>query len=159
MTLEDIKTTIKEYKHAAKMAKQAGFDGVEIHTANGYLIDQFLQSCTNLRKDSYGGAIANRFRLFREVRAPRGLRRGGSPTCASPRSAASASLAAASLSRDFALPLQVLEAVLEELPAGRIAVRLSPNGAFNDMGTESNVEDFSYVGAGRLAAGTLGRLT
>jgi 2,4-dienoyl-CoA reductase-like NADH-dependent reductase (Old Yellow Enzyme family) len=53
--------------HAAKNAMAAGFDGVQIHAANGYLIDQFLRDNTNFRTDDYGGAIENRIRLLREV--------------------------------------------------------------------------------------------
>src|SRR4029077_5297928 len=52
---------------AAKNALKAGFDGVEIHGANGYLIEQFLQSKTNLRTDQYGGSIENRVRFLMEV--------------------------------------------------------------------------------------------
>jgi N-ethylmaleimide reductase len=86
---------VADYAAAARRAKDAGFDGVEIHAANGYLLDQFLQSKTNRREDAYGGSLENRFRLLREV----------------------------------------LEAVAGVYPAGRIAVRLSPNGVFNDMGS------------------------
>jgi N-ethylmaleimide reductase len=56
-----------DYKVAAQRAKDAGFDGIEIHSANGYLLDQFLQSKTNHRTDEYGGSIENRFRLLKEV--------------------------------------------------------------------------------------------
>jgi N-ethylmaleimide reductase len=58
---------VADYAHAAKCAKEAGFDGVEIHAANGYLIDQFLRSKTNLRTDRYGGSVENRVRLLVEV--------------------------------------------------------------------------------------------
>jgi N-ethylmaleimide reductase len=58
---------VADYVHAAKCAKEAGFDGVEIHAANGYLIDQFLRSKTNLRDDRYGGSLENRLRLLVEV--------------------------------------------------------------------------------------------
>lgn len=56
-----------EYRNAARMALEAGFDGVEIHAANGYLLDTFLQSKTNQRTDDYGGSIENRHRLLDEV--------------------------------------------------------------------------------------------
>ena len=58
---------VADYVAATKRARDAGFDGVEIHSANGYLLDQFLQSKTNRRNDAYGGNIENRFRLLREV--------------------------------------------------------------------------------------------
>ena len=58
---------VEAFKQAARNAMQAGFDGVEIHGANGYLIEQFLQSRTNLRTDRYGGSIENRVRLLMEI--------------------------------------------------------------------------------------------
>jgi N-ethylmaleimide reductase len=58
---------IQEYVDGAKRAQAAGFDGVEIHNANGYLLDQFLRSGTNHRTDQYGGSVANRARLTLEV--------------------------------------------------------------------------------------------
>ncbi|KAF1842617.1 12-oxophytodienoate reductase 1 [Cucurbitaria berberidis CBS 394.84] len=67
MTLEDIKETVATYAQAAKNAIAAGFDGVEIHGANGYLIDQFLQDNCNKRTDSYGGSVENRSRFAVEV--------------------------------------------------------------------------------------------
>jgi len=67
LTAEGIKDIIADYAHAAKCALQAGFDGVEIHAANGYLIDQFLRDGTNQRDDNYGGSLANRTRFLLEV--------------------------------------------------------------------------------------------
>ena len=58
---------IKDYKHAAQNAMAAGFDGVEIHAANGYLVDQFLNDSSNQRQDDYGGSIPNRARFLFEV--------------------------------------------------------------------------------------------
>lgn len=66
-TGEDIGRTIADYARAARNALRAGFDGVQLHGANGYLIDQFLRDGTNLRDDDYGGSIVNRVRLLREV--------------------------------------------------------------------------------------------
>ncbi len=66
-TLDDIKRIIDDYGHAATNAKTAGFDGIQLHAANGYLIDQFLRNSTNQRKDAYGGSPENRARLLREV--------------------------------------------------------------------------------------------
>lgn len=63
----EIPGVVEEYRRAAANAKLAGFDGVEVHGANGYLIDQFLQSKSNHRTDEYGGAVANRYRLLRDV--------------------------------------------------------------------------------------------
>ncbi len=63
----EIPRVIADYVHAAKNAIAAGFDGVQIHGANGYLIDQFLRDNSNFRTDEYGGSIENRIRLLREV--------------------------------------------------------------------------------------------
>lgn len=63
----EIPRVVEDYRRAAARARQAGFDGVEVHGANGYLIDQFLQSKTNHRKDAYGGSIENRTRFLKEV--------------------------------------------------------------------------------------------
>ena len=67
MSAQDISRLLNEFKLAAQNAKAAGFDGVEIHSANGYLLDQFLQDKTNQRNDQYGGSIENRLRLLSEV--------------------------------------------------------------------------------------------
>jgi N-ethylmaleimide reductase len=64
---DEIPGVVAQYAHAAACAKEAGFDGVEIHGANGYLIDQFLRSKTNLRDDRYGGSAQNRVRFLVEV--------------------------------------------------------------------------------------------
>jgi len=64
---DEIAGVIADYVHAATCAKRAGFDGIELHAANGYLIDQFLRSKTNYRTDAYGGTLENRVRLLREV--------------------------------------------------------------------------------------------
>jgi N-ethylmaleimide reductase len=95
LELDELTTIIDDYRRAAERAKEAGFDGVEIHSANGYLLDTFLQSKTNLRSDSYGGSIPNRYRLLGEV----------------------------------------VEAVCGVWGNHRVAVRLSPNGMYNDMGS------------------------
>lgn len=67
MSQQDIKNTIKDYVHAAKCALEAGFDGVEIHSANGYLLHQFIANNSNQRTDEYGGAVENRTRFTLEV--------------------------------------------------------------------------------------------
>jgi N-ethylmaleimide reductase len=96
---------VKDYSCAAVNALAAGFDGVEIHSANGYLLDQFLEDTTNHRTDQYGGSIENRARLL----------------------------------------LEVTDAVVEVWGKGRVGVRLSPYGKFNDMGDSDPVALFSYV--------------
>ncbi len=101
----EIPRVVGEYRHAALRALAAGFDGVEIHGANGYLIDTFLQSKTNHRTDSYGGSVENRYRFLKDV----------------------------------------VEAVVSAWPANRVGVRLSPNGAFNDMGSPDYREQFTFV--------------
>ena len=66
-TLDDIARIIDDYGTAARNAKAAGFDGVQLHGANGYLIDQFLRNGTNLRDDDFGGSAQNRTRMLRDV--------------------------------------------------------------------------------------------
>jgi N-ethylmaleimide reductase len=66
---EEIPALLADYRHATRNALVAGFDGVQIHAANGYLIDQFLRDGSNQRQDEYGGSIENRVRLLREVTA------------------------------------------------------------------------------------------
>jgi len=67
LTTQEIPRIVESYAHGARNAKLAGFDGVEIHGANGYLLDQFLQTGSNHRNDRYGGSLENRARLMLEV--------------------------------------------------------------------------------------------
>lgn len=67
MTIADIKEAIEEYVNSARLAVEAGFDGVELHGANGYLIEQFINATSNLRNDEYGGSAENRIRLAVEI--------------------------------------------------------------------------------------------
>lgn len=67
MTVEEIKQTVSEFAQAAAHAKEAGFDGVEIHSSNGYLFHQFFNNNSNLRTDEYGGSHENKARFFFEV--------------------------------------------------------------------------------------------
>ncbi len=69
LTIEEIRATVNDYRTAAANAKEAGFDGVEVHGANGYLINQFLDSKTNRRTDEYGGSLENKYRFLKEVMA------------------------------------------------------------------------------------------
>jgi N-ethylmaleimide reductase len=66
---DEIARVVDDYRKAAENARQAGFDGVEVHSANGYLIDQFLRDGTNKRTDAYGGSVENRTRFLAEVLA------------------------------------------------------------------------------------------
>jgi len=102
MTQADIDRTVADFGKAAANAIKAGFDGVEVHGANGYLIDQFLQSSTNKRTDKYGGSLENRLRFL----------------------------------------TQVLDSVIKEVGAGKVGIRFSPNGVFNEMGSPDNFETF-----------------
>ncbi len=67
LSRHEIQGVVLDYKNAAKVALAAGFDGIELHAANGYLIDQFLRTSSNQRQDDYGGSIANRTRFLIEV--------------------------------------------------------------------------------------------
>ena len=67
MSIEEIKLTILDFRNAAKNAMEAGFDGVEIHSSNGYLLHQFFNRTSNVRMDEYGGSIENRARILFEI--------------------------------------------------------------------------------------------
>ncbi|MEP0713009.1 alkene reductase [Algoriphagus sp.] len=67
MSIEEIKQTVLDFKNAAKNAMEAGFDGVEIHSSNGYLLHQFFSRTSNVRMDEYGGSIENRARILFEI--------------------------------------------------------------------------------------------
>ncbi|MBB3178776.1 alkene reductase [Variovorax sp. Sphag1AA] len=69
LTVAEIHALVESFRSAAQRAQDAGFDGVELHAANGYLFDQFLQDGSNKRTDEYGGSFENRFRFLREVTA------------------------------------------------------------------------------------------
>lgn len=105
LTVDEIQAIVNDYRNAAVNAREAGFSGVEVHAANGYLINQFLDSKTNLRKDEYGGTLGNKFRFLK----------------------------------------QVIDAVLEVWSPDQVGVRISPNGIFNDMGSDDFRETFIYI--------------
>lgn len=105
-TLEEINTAKEEYIVSAKNAIEAGFDGIELHGANGYLLEQFLSPHSNKRNDEYGGSIENRCRFVLDV----------AKSCA--------------------------DAIGKE----RVAIRLSPYGAFNDMPSYPEIEEtYKYI--------------
>lgn len=105
LTVPEIKATVNDFRAAAVKARDAGFSGVEVHSANGYLLNQFLDSKTNKRVDDYGGSPENKCRFL----------------------------------------LEVLEAVFEVWPSSRVGVRLSPNGVFNDMGSDDFRSTYLYL--------------
>jgi N-ethylmaleimide reductase len=67
LSVEEIASIVDDYRQAARRAMEAGFDGVELHAANGYLVNQFIDSNANLRSDGYGGTLENRLRFLGEV--------------------------------------------------------------------------------------------
>jgi N-ethylmaleimide reductase len=69
LTEADIAQVVRDFARATELSREAGFDGVEIHAANGYLVDQFIRDGSNLRTDQYGGSVANRLRFLGEVTA------------------------------------------------------------------------------------------
>lgn len=93
LSLEEIPGVIAGYRTGARNAMAAGFDGVEVHGANGYLIDQFLRDKTNKRDDAYGGSIENRMRFL----------------------------------------LEVLDAVIDQVGADKVGLRISPENSANDI--------------------------
>jgi N-ethylmaleimide reductase len=101
----EIPRLVGEYERGTRLAMEAGFDGVEIHNANGYLLDQFIRDGTNHRTDGYGGSAQRRARLT----------------------------------------LEVVEAVTGVCGAGRVGIRFSPGGVFNDMHDSQPLETFGHV--------------
>ena len=93
MSAADIENTIEEYVTASQNAINAGFDGIELHAANGYLLEQFISPSANQRTDEYGGTAENRSRFV----------------------------------------LEVTRRVVEAIGKDKVGIRLSPNGAFNDI--------------------------
>jgi N-ethylmaleimide reductase len=108
--LSEIPRLIADYVAAAQNAKRAGFDGIQLHSANGYLIDQFLRDNSNFRDDDYGGSIANRIRLL----------------------------------------VEVTSALCNVWGAGRVSVRLSPNGESQSV-DDSNPEPLFSAAAAALS--------
>lgn len=96
---------VDDFRAAARNAQKAGFDGVELHAANGYLLDQFMRDGPNKRDDEYGGSVENRARLL----------------------------------------IEVVEALTEVWPAGRIGIRLSPFSHTNGVDDSDPVATFTYV--------------
>ena len=102
---DEIPKVIDQFRRGAENAKAAGFDGVEVHGANGYLLDQFLRDGSNHRTDRYGGSIEHRARFV----------------------------------------VEVVEAVASVWDPGRIGIRFSPFGAFNDMHDSDPIALFRHV--------------
>jgi N-ethylmaleimide reductase len=101
----EIAAITQQYVEAARRAMRAGFDFVEVHAANGYLLNQFLDVHANQRTDQYGGSLENRARFT----------------------------------------LEVVDAISAAIGADHVGVRLSPNGVFNDMSPEGNLETTLYL--------------
>ena len=106
LRLDELPRIVADYAHAARCAMDAGFDGVEVHGANGYLLEQFMRDSINDRTDAYGGSIPNRARLL----------------------------------------VEVMQAVVAEIGAGRTALRLSPVTPANDAQQDSDPQAlFNHV--------------
>jgi N-ethylmaleimide reductase len=105
LSVDDIKSVVEEFRHGAANAIRAGFDGVEIHGANGYLVDQFLKDGANKRTDEYGGSVENRARFA----------------------------------------LEVVDAVVAEIGAGRVGIRLAPVTPSNDINDSNPQAIFGYL--------------
>lgn len=105
MSVSEIKETIADYVSATRLAVEAGFDGVEVHGANGYLLNQFISTNSNQRDDDYGGSSENRSRLL----------------------------------------LEIVDAVSKEIGRGKVGVRLSPTGTYNDIHDEQAAETYAYL--------------
>jgi 2,4-dienoyl-CoA reductase-like NADH-dependent reductase (Old Yellow Enzyme family) len=141
LRIEEIPGLVEEFRSAALNAKAAGFDGVEIHGANGYILDQFLQDGTNKRTDSYGGPIENRARLLFEVvdvtAEVWGIHAGNGylidQFMNSVLNTRTDRYGGGSVEDRTQFLMEVVEAAVREVGPGRVGVRLSPFGHFNSM--------------------------
>jgi N-ethylmaleimide reductase len=107
LDLDELPGIVGQFRHAATQAVAAGFDGVELHAAGGYLLDQFMRDGANRRTDRYGGSVANRLRLM----------------------------------------LEVTQAVVEIVGAGRVGVRIAPNATHNGIFDSDPERVFSALAA------------
>lgn len=132
----EIPGIIEQYVHAAKCALKAGFDGIELHAANGYLLDQFMRDKTNKRTDNYGGSIENRARLLLEVVAA--VKKVWPDKCIGVR------LSPVSPANDIAdsHPMEVFSYVVKQLSELNIGYIHCIEGA--TMGPRAIPEDFSF---------------
>nr|BAJ93795.1 predicted protein [Hordeum vulgare subsp. vulgare] len=105
MSKDDIKLVKEQFRQGALNAKEAGFDGVELHGANGYLIDTFIRDGSNQRTDEYGGSIENRCRFC----------------------------------------LEVIDILIEVFGCGKVGIKLSPVGRFQDMYDSDPIATYSYL--------------
>mmetsp|Transcript_731 Transcript_731/g.684 ORF Transcript_731/g.684 Transcript_731/m.684 type:complete len:116 (-) Transcript_731:533-880(-) len=105
MTLDNIKEVTEQFVNSMKLAKEAGFDGVEIHSANGYIFDTFLKDWTNKRNDKYGGSIENRCRFT----------------------------------------LEVVDKAIEIWGSGKVGIKVTPVGRFNDMYDSDPVSLYNHL--------------
>ena len=105
MTKDEIYQTVKDFARAAQNAIKAGFDGVEVHGAHAYVIDQFIMDGTNKRTDEYGGAVENRARFL----------------------------------------FMILDEILNQIPSGRVGLRLSPRSVKKGMKDSTPEQTYGYI--------------
>ncbi len=111
LSLDEIARVVDDYRNAASNAREAGFDGVELHCTSGYLPAQFLSTGSNQRDDAYGGSVENRIRF----------------------------------------PIEVLQALVDVLGAGRVGMRICPDNPFNDLHDEDPQDTFEHLLASAAA--------
>ncbi len=105
LDIDEIKQLVEKYVKAAQLSIKSGFDGVEIHAANGYLINQFISTNSNHRRDEYGGSPQKRAKFL----------------------------------------LEIVDGIAQAIGAGKVGVRLSPTGHFNDIEDEETNANYTYI--------------
>jgi len=147
--VDEIAAVVDDYRRAAAAAEEAGFDGIEIHAANGYLIDQFLQSKTNHRSDTYGGSVDQRYRFLKEVVE--------ATLTVWPADRVGVRLSPNGVFNDMGSPdyREQFLYVAQQLDAYNLAYLHVMDGlafGFHDLGTPMSLEDFRTVFHGPLIA-------
>lgn len=149
LTTAEVEALPEEFRNAAQMAKDAGFDGVELHCANGYLLDEFLQTVSNERTDQYGGSMENRFRIVDELL--KGIFTVFEPNCVGVRLSPNGSFNGMG-SDDYREAFTYYASRLGEMNLAYLHVMIGLGFGFHEKGEPMTMAEFRKVYPGTLMA-------